>query len=131
MSNLAERIRTMDRWIRFLNLNHPLGDWGEPASPSFSTLLSISVSLSLSLLSCLPSHRFSDPLLLGTTLSYVEGFNARERPQSTTRHVADVKILRYLLYVRFLCVRRGSIIALMIAFDFLFMVRGLQARIIA
>lgn len=125
MSNLAERIRTMDRWIRFLNLNHPLGDWGEPASPSFST------PLSLSLLSCLPSHRFSDPLLLGTTLSYVEGFNARERPQSTTRHVADVKILRYLLCVRFLCVRRGSIIGLMIAFDSLFVVRGLQARIIA
>jgi len=31
MSNLAERTRTMDQWIRFLNLNRPLRDWGEPA----------------------------------------------------------------------------------------------------
>lgn len=28
---LVEWTRTMDRWIRFLNLNRPLGDWGEPA----------------------------------------------------------------------------------------------------
>lgn len=31
MLNLVERTRTIDRWIRFLNLNRPLGDWGEPA----------------------------------------------------------------------------------------------------
>lgn len=35
--DLVEWTRTMDRWIRFLNLNRPLGDWGEPA-PRVSSL---------------------------------------------------------------------------------------------
>lgn len=61
MSNLVERPRTMARWIRFLNLNHSLGDWGEPAPLPPSDV-----------------HGFSlTPFCQGSILSYVEEFNAR------------------------------------------------------
>lgn len=131
MSNLAERIRTMDRWIRFLNLNHPLGDWGEPAPlpplyPSLVVFLSLSFRVFPRVVSLTPfcwelhCHKYTSK---GLTRANV--LNRR-------RDTLDIKVLRYLLCVWFLCVKRSSImIELMITFDSLFVARGLQAQIIA
>jgi hypothetical protein len=70
MANLVERARTMARWIRFLSLNHPPGNWGEPAPPPAT------FPCAPLLPSPAPPRPF-DPLLSATTLSYVEGLNAR------------------------------------------------------
>lgn len=81
MSNLVERTRTIDRWIRFLNLNRPLGDWGEPA-PRVS-----------------PPAVPLTPFCQGHTLSYIEGFNASVLIRR--RDTLDTKVLQYLRV--FLC----------------------------